>query len=97
MDLDHERRLTEVEARATSNTKRINKLEESTEAINRMAISVEKMAMKQDAMNGNITELRSDVETLKSKPAKRWEYVVEKAVYIIVAAVIGYALAQIGL
>ena len=97
MDLDHERRLTEVEARAASNTKRLNKLEESTEAINRMAMSIEKMAMKQDTMNGNITELRTDVETLKSKPAKRWEYVVEKAIYIIVAAVIGYALAQIGL
>ena len=43
--LDFEHRLTETDQRSKSNTRRIEKLEESTEAINRMAISIEKMAM----------------------------------------------------
>ena len=96
-DLDFEHRLTEVEQRSKSNTKRLDKLEESTEAINRMAISIEKMATKQDAMNTSITKLTADVETLKAEPGKRWKFVIEKAIYFVVAAVVGFVLAQVGL
>ena len=96
-ELDLEHRLTEVEQRSKSNTLRLNKLEESTEAINRMAISIEKMAMKQDAMNGSINKLTEDVDSLKAEPGKRWKFVIEKAIYFVVAAVVGFMLAQIGL
>lgn len=95
--LDWEHRLTENEQRSKSNTRRIEKLEESTEAINRMATSIEKMAMKQDTMNGNLNELRTDVETLKAEPGKRWKFVIEKTIYFVVAAVVGFILARIGL
>lgn len=93
---DIEHRLTEVEQRSKSNTKRLDKLEENTEAINRMAISIEKMAVKQEDMNGSINKLSSDVETLKAEPAKRWKFVVEKAIYFVVAAIMGFVLAKFG-
>ena len=92
-----EHRLTEVEQRSKSNMKRLDKLEESTEAINRMAISIEKMAMKQEDMNGSINKLTSDVETLKAEPGKRWKFVIEKAIYFVVAAIMGFVLAKFGL
>ena len=95
-DLNYEHRLTEVEQRSKSNSKRLDKLEESTEAINRMAISIEKMATKQDTMNTSITKLTGDVETLKAEPGKRWKFVIEKAIYFVVAAVVGFVLAQVG-
>lgn len=97
MDIQFEHRLTAVEGRAESNTKRLNKLEESTEAINKMAISIEKMVMKQETMNGNINKLTTDVEALKAEPAKRWKFVVEKAIYFIIAAIMGFFLAKFGL
>ena len=92
-----EHRLTEVEARSKSNTHRLDKLERSTEAINKMAISIEKMVMKQETMNGSINKLTTDVEALKAEPAKRWKFVVEKSIYFIVAAVVGFFLAKFGL
>ena len=46
MDLEHERRLTQVEQRSKSNTHRLEKLEASTEAISRLATSMEVMASK---------------------------------------------------
>lgn len=97
MEVNIEHRLTEVEERSKSNTHRLDKLEESTEAINRMAISIEKMAMKQDTMNGSINKLTNDVETLKAEPGKRWKFVIEKAIYFIVAAIMGFILAKFGL
>ena len=101
MDHEHEielvQKVVEVEARTKSNTKRLDKLEQSTEAINRMAISMEKMVIKQDAMSGDINKLTTDVETLKAEPGKRWKFVVEKVIYFVVAAVVGFVLAKIGL
>lgn len=96
-NVNFEHRLTSVEDRASSNTRRIEKLEGSTEAINKMAISIEKMVMKQETMNGNINKLTTDVEALKAEPAKRWKFVVEKAIYFVIAAIMGFILAKIGL
>ena len=97
MEVSFEHRLTTVEDRSASNERRIVKLEEVTAAINKMAISVEKMAMKQDTMNGNINKLTEDVETLKAEPAKRWKFVVEKAIYFVIAAIMGFFLAKFGI
>ena len=97
MDLEHERRLTEVEERAKSNSHRLDKLEESTEAINRLATSMEVMAERQEQVADTVGKLDSKVTALEEKPAKRWDSLVDKIVWAIAAALIGYALAQIGL
>jgi len=97
MDLEHERRLTEVEERAKSNSHRLDKLEESTEAINRLATSMEVMAERQEQVADTVGKLDSKVTALEEKPAKRWDGLVDKIVWAIAAAMIGFVLAQIGL
>jgi uncharacterized coiled-coil protein SlyX len=97
MDLEHEKRLTEVESRSKSNAKRIDKLEEQTEAINRLATSMAVMAEKQDETTHIVTELDDKVTALEAKPAKRWESIVEKVIWAVVAALVGFLLAKIGL
>lgn len=94
---DMEHRMTETEQRSKSNTHRIEKLEEITSAVNKLAIAVEKMVMKQEAMNNTVCELKADVDTLKAEPAKRWKFVVEKAIYFAIAAIMGFFLAKVGL
>lgn len=95
--LDYERRLTETEQRARSNTKRLDKLEESTEAIGRMAVSMERMAIHQNTMSRDVSKLTEDVETLKAEPANRWRLVTEKALVLLTAALLGFLLARLGL
>lgn len=90
-------KLAETEARSKSNTHRIDKLEQSTEAINRLATSVEVMATKQDTMNGNLDKIAGKVEQIEAEPGKRWKSVVEKVTLLVVAAVVGYILARVGL
>lgn len=97
MDLEHERRLTEVEERAKSNSHRLDKLEESTEAINRLATSMEVMAERQEQVADTVGKLDSKVTALEEKPAKRWDSLVDKIVWAIAAALIGFVLAQVGL
>lgn len=97
MDLEHEKRLTAVEERSKSNTKRLDKLEETTEAINRIASSVERLADKQETVAESVEKLDGKVTALEQKPAKRWDGLVEKVIWAVVAAVIAYLLAQVGL
>ena len=97
MDLEHERRLTEVEQRSKSNSNRLNKLEESTEAINRLATSMEVMAERQEQVVETVGKLDTKVTALEEKPAKRWDALMDKIVWAIAAALIGFVLAQLGL
>lgn len=97
MDLEHERRLTEVETRSKSNSHRLDKLEESTEAINRLATSMEVMAERQEQVVETVGKLDSKVTLLEEKPAKRWDALMDKIVWAVAAALIGFVLAQAGL
>ncbi len=80
--------LAEVEARSKSNTHRIDQLEKSTEALNKLATAVEVMATKQDTMAETLNRLDAKVETIEKKPAKRWESLVEKVLYGLVGALV---------
>ncbi len=96
MDFEHEKRLTQVEDRARANTHRIEKLERSTEAINKLATSMEVMATKQAEVADNVGKLTEKVNALESKPAKRWDAIVDKVLLAIVGAVVLYILAKLG-
>ena len=96
-------KLADVEHRSTGNTRRIEKLEQQTDALNSLASSVEVMANEQKHqteaildIKTSVTALGGKVETLERKPGKRWDSIVEKAIFTIVAAVIGFILAKIG-
>lgn len=97
MDLEHEKRLADVENRAKSNTRRLEKLEESTEAITKLATSVQVMATKQDGMAETLDRLDTKVELIEAKPAKRWDSIVEKIILAVAAALVGAVLAHFGL
>lgn len=52
---------------------------------------------KLGAMEINLSKLVAWKEEEKSKPAKRWDGMVDKAIWAVCAAVIAYMLAQVGL
>lgn len=104
MELEYEHRLTEVESRSKSNTHRIDNLEQSTKAITSIATSVEVMATElkhqttaMAEIKTNVAKLDSKVETIEQKPAKRWDSVVEKAILVVLTAIITYILSKVGL
>lgn len=90
-------RLSAVEQRSKSNSHRLDAVEKNTEAVNHLATSVAVMAERMEVTGAKVDGLCSDVQDLKSEPGKRWKFVVEKAVYIAVSAVMGYILAKFGL
>ncbi len=73
---------------------RLNSLErgEAAQAEQYKAIleKLDGLTQKHDALNAKLSEL-------EAKPAKRWETLVEKALWAVCAAVIAFLLAKIGL
>ena len=90
-------RLSAVEQRRKSNSHRLDALEKHTEALNTLATSVAVMAEKVEVTGEKVDGLCTDVQELKAEPGKRWKGVVEKVIYIVVAAVVGFILARLGL
>lgn len=61
-----------------------------TASVERLATSVEQMATAQEKQGQRL-------EALEQKPAKRWESFVDKVIWAVAAALITYALTQLGL
>lgn len=95
--LDMEHRLTEVEARSKSNAHRLDDVEKRQDNLDKLTTSVSLLAEREERMESDVKEIKSDVKTLAEKPAKRWESVVEKALLAVVAAVVAYFLGRMGL
>ena len=90
-------RISRVEERERSNTKRIDALEKQTEAIQTLATNVAVMAQTVKATGEKVDGLCEDVQEIKAKPGKRWDAITLKIIEILLAAAIGYALAKLGL
>ena len=97
MDMEHERRLTETEARSKSNTKRLDEVEKKQDDLADLVSSVKILADREVRVEKDVKEIKDDVKELKEKPGKRWEGIVEKIIFTIVGGIVTYALVQIGL
>lgn len=79
-------RVIETEERSKSNTKRIDRLETNVEAIHELAQSVAVMAESVKTVKRDVEEIKTDVQALKAIPGKRWEAVVDKIIFGVIAA-----------
>lgn len=97
MDMEHERRLTETEARSRSNAHRLDEVEKKQDDLSELVTTVGKLATREERVESDVKEIKSDVKALASKPAKRWDSLVSQLITLVVAAVVGFVLAKIGL
>ena len=87
---DIEHRLTVVETRVEEVEKRQDNLDE-------LVSTVKVLAVREENVENDVKEIKSDVKTLAGKPAQRWESLVSQIITIVVAAIAGFILAKIGL
>lgn len=88
-------KLQETTDKALRNEGRIKKLENEHETLQKLATSVAVMAEQLKTMNKNVNDLSEKVGELESKPAKKWEAVVEKVVIGFVSAAVAFIAAQL--
>lgn len=96
MSVNQEHRLTELEQRSKSNTKRIDDLEKRQSDLEELTGTVKVLAVREENVEADVKEIKNDVKTLTNKPAQKWDNLVDKIVLTIAAGVVGFILAQIG-
>jgi seryl-tRNA synthetase len=97
MDLEHEKRLTEVEARSKSNAHRLEEVEKKQDDLSELVGTVKVLATKEAQVEADVKEIKDDVKSLANKPGKRWELIVVEVIKLLVVATLGFILAKFGL
>ncbi len=96
-EVQMEHRMAEVEQRSKSNTHRIDELAQEQKALNELATSVALMTQEQKDIREDISEVKKDVKSLTNLPAKRWNDVIEKIVWLVLGGAVAALLAQAGI
>lgn len=94
-DLEH--RLTEVEGRSRSNTHRLDELERRQDNLDDLVSTVKVLAVREENVENDVKEIKNDVKSIKDKPGKRWDAIVDKVIWAVLASIIAFILGRIGL
>lgn len=94
---DIEHRLTEVEGRSKSNTHRLDELERRQDNLDDLVSTVKVLAVREENVENDVKEIKNDVKSIKDKPGQRWDAIVDKVIWAVLAAVIAFILGRIGL
>lgn len=86
-----------MEHRVTELETRVNIMENHQDNLDKLVTSVVSMTKEQEHIKADVTEIKKNVKELTAKSGRRWDDLVDKIVWAILAAVITFFLARIGL
>lgn len=86
----------EIEHRLTLAESRLDELERRQDNLDDLVSTVKVLADREERVEDDVKEIKNVVKMLAGKPGKMWESMVEKIILALVAAVVGFVLAQIG-
>lgn len=96
--------MEELDVRVTRHTEQIKtifteikEIKDISKNISELSIATHDLAASVKTMNSDIRGLRRDVDDIKSRPAKRWEGLVDKILLAVVTGVVGFLLASAGI
>ena len=96
MEINVEHRLTEVEARSKSNAHRLDEMEKRQDKLDDLVSTVKLLADREERVETDVKEIKTEVKTIRTAPAKRWDALVNQLITIAVAAIAGFILAHFG-
>lgn len=96
-EIEIERRLTVCEKDIQESFERLSSLEKRQADLSEIVDTVKALALRGERLEEDMKEIKIDVKNLTSKPAKRWENLVSQLTTLLVASVVGFILAKIGL
>lgn len=96
MEKELEHRLTEVEERSKSNKHRLDEVEKRQDNLDDLVSTVKVLAVREESVENDVKEIKSDVKSITGKPAKKWDNLINQVISILVAGVVGFILAKLG-
>lgn len=93
---EHEHRLTVVEDRSINNEHRLDNVEKRQDKLDELVSAVSVLATREENVENDVKEIKTDVKTLTNKSGKRWDGLVDKIILTVAAAIVGFILSRIG-
>jgi len=97
MEINIEHRLTEVEERSKSNKHRLDEVEKRQDNLDELVGTVKALAVREENVESDVKEIKSDVKSLTSKPGQKWDNLIDRIVWAVAAALVAFILAKLGL
>lgn len=97
MNKEEIEKLTETSDRSKSNTKRLDRLEDKVDSLYDLTLSVKEIATEMKEMRKDMSNMDARIMAIETKPAKRWDGMVDKVLYTILGILIAYLFKQIGM
>lgn len=72
-------------------------MEKRQDNLDELVGTVKVLAVREENVENDVKEIKSDVKSLASKPGQRWEKVVETIITVVVGAIVGFIVAKFGL
>ena len=95
--LNLEHRLTEVDDRSKSNTKRLNEHENAIKQNSQLIVAIKELAIETKYMREELNETVERLNKLESKGGDKWDKFKWLIVTALVSIIVGYIAVQIGL
>nr|UWD71746.1 MAG: coiled-coil domain-containing protein [Bacteriophage sp.] len=96
-DIDFEHRLTEIEARAKSNTKRLDEHDQEIKENNNLIGAIKELATEVKYMRADLNDTIERLNKLEGKDVNKWEKFKWLLVAGLVTIVLGSLAVQVGL
>lgn len=97
MNKDDLKLLVETNQRCKNNEKRLDEHDKKIKELSDVYIALTKVNDKVDVIDADVKVIKTDIEDIKNKPAKRIETIISCLISAIVAGVIGFLFARLGL
>ena len=97
MDKNETKWITEIEQRSKQNAKRLDNHDKKIEELSDVYVALTKVNDKVDAIDTDVKDIKKDMNTLKEKPAKRYEQIVGYVLSALIGGIVGFILFKIGL
>jgi len=91
METEEIKTLTEVEQRARSNTRRIDRLEERLDKLETVSVSVAAMQVELKNVLATVTDIKEAVDGLQKRPGTWWD----KLALAVLTALVAYVVAKV--
>lgn len=92
-----EHRLSVLESELKTAFRRIDEIRDRQTQLDDLVVSVKQLAIREENVEADVKEIKTDVKALTSKPAERWNDLVKTVIGIVVAGVVGFLMAKVGL
>ena len=92
MEQDVAAQLAGMEEKTAQLLRRVDRLEEGQNALNRLATAVEVLATRQENMGKSVERLNEKLDDLEHRPVKRWDGLVDKVLLALAGAFVAFLL-----